>query len=231
MPSLNYITYTDFNAFDVFVFDLDGTLYDQGTVRRKMLRDILFSLVSFRTTYQDIRIIRSFRKHRESNKGISVPSLEKLQYEWCAREIMIAPTEVKQVINRWMYEYPLQILKDARYPGVEFVFKTLRSRGKKIVVYSDYPVEKKLEALGLFSDRNYCSTDTLIEELKPCQKALKLVCRDFSTEPQKLVYIGDRENTDGESARKTGVRFIRVDPRAARKGIFYNNFLKLESVV
>jgi HAD superfamily hydrolase (TIGR01549 family) len=96
---------------------------------------------------------------------------------------------------------------------------------KKIIIYSDYPVEAKLKALELPSDKNYCSLRKEIGQLKPGRKALDLICSDFGCSAEKAVYFGDRDETDGAGARMAGITFIKVVTREARSGNFYKKLL------
>lgn len=221
MPSLRNIPGLNLNMFDVFIFDLDGTLYDQRIVRRKIMISLVSQMIRLRISPRILSIIRTFRHIREEKKAFSSPDLEELQYEWCAKKQKIAPQTVREVIRVWMLQFPLKILPTAIYPGVSDFFLTLGKRYKKIVVYSDYPVEEKLKALGLISDRNYYSLSTRIGQLKPGRKALDLIGSDFGCPAERIIYIGDREDTDGASAHMAGITFLKVDRKEARSGRFY----------
>ena len=48
----------------LFIFDLDGTLYDQSKLRRSLSFLLLRRLVTFRIRLSEIRIIASFRRQR-----------------------------------------------------------------------------------------------------------------------------------------------------------------------
>lgn len=211
--------------YDVFIFDLDGTLYDQNLLRKKIIRALLFRLLSFRVKFLELKIIQNFRRLREEHKAYAAPQLDEEQYSWCAEKLNIPAVKVRAVIEKWMLEFPLDILLSARYPGVDEFFQLLHRNNKRIVVYSDFPVENKLKALDLNSDKNYCSTFKPIEQLKPGKKAIELICKELSCSPEKIIYIGDREDTDGESARMAGIAFIKVEIDEARNGLFYKQLL------
>lgn len=207
--------------YDLYIFDLDGTLYDQQYIRNIMLRVLFMRLLTFRISLNVIQIINTYRKLRENNLGYTSPDIENAQYEWVAKALDIPAPKVKQVIEYWMLVYPLQHLLKARYPGVEAFFRMLRQHRKHIVIYSDFPVEKKLAALELEADKTFCSTESTISQLKPSRKGVEMICEDLGCTPRRTVYFGDREDTDGESARMAGVEFIRIDPAQARRGKFY----------
>jgi HAD superfamily hydrolase (TIGR01549 family) len=107
------------------------------------------------------------------------------------------------------------------------VFSALKEKKIATAIYSDYPVHEKLEALGIEADAEFCSTDKAILQLKPSGKAIDIICKNMRIPKHEAILIGDREDTDGESARAAKVAFLKVDPMQARKGRFYTNILQM----
>lgn len=211
--------------YDLFIFDLDGTLYDQYKLRNIMLAELIFRWLSFRISLLDLRIIITFRKHREKKLGYKSPDIHQEQYLWCAEAMNLPVERVEQVIEHWMIDYPQNHLRKARYPKVKSFFHELKKQGKHIAIYSDFPVDQKLKSLHLEADRNFYSADEEIAQLKPSKKGIDVICQAFNCPASRTIFFGDRADTDGESARLAGVKFILVDPQAARKGHFYRKLL------
>jgi putative hydrolase of the HAD superfamily len=209
------------------VFDLDGTLYDQRKLRRRLYFLFLFNLFLGKIDIPDLRIVAEFRKQREKHKGCSSASLEEDQFGWCVEKTGMPVKKIKETVEKLMFNLPLRLLKKALYPNVVSFIDLLRQNAIKTAVYSDYPVVEKLSALGIKVDRTFCSTHKNIAQLKPSKKGLDTICEVFKCDTNKAVYIGDREDTDGESARMAGVSFIKVHSKQARKGIFYGNLINL----
>ena len=207
---------------DLIIFDLDGTLYDLVKLRRLLLRKLLISCITFRMRLLDFRIIAYFRKQRELRKSYSSDRLLEEQYDQCAKYLGIPPERVKRTIDTYMFNFPLQFLKLTKYKGVDSLFTRLRSKKIKIAIYSDYPVKDKLNALGLSADAAFCSTDASIGQMKPSSKALRFICADMCCNPENTVFIGDRNDTDGEGARLAGIRFILLERKAAMSGQFFS---------
>ena len=207
---------------EVIIFDLDGTLYDQVKLRRILMRKLLFRLLTFRTGLSDFRIISCFRKEREKKKGYASGRLKEEQYEWCAESLGLTPDRVRKSIDYHMQKFPLKFLKGVKFSGINDFFEFLYNEKIRIVVYSDYPIEEKLKALGLTATASYCSTHKSINQFKPSVKALKLICGEMKCTPGRMIYIGDRQDTDGEGARLAGIPFILLDYTQAKKGIFYS---------
>lgn len=213
------------SSYDLFIFDLDGTLYNQQKLRNIVLVELIFRLLTFRINLKDLKIINKFRKLREQNLAYESPGIHDEQFQWCANALNIPFDKVKNVIEHWMIQYPLRYLRKARYPKVKSFFLELKNHNKHIAIYSDFPVDKKLKALKLTADKTYCSTEAHIAQLKPSKKGTDIICKEFNCHPEQAVFFGDRMDTDGESARLAGVHFILVDVRKARKGKFYLNLL------
>ena len=211
---------------DLVIFDLDGTLYDTPKLRKLLMRKLLFRLFSFRFHLKDFVIIKTFREEREKKKGYSSGRLNDEQFEWCASRMNLPVNRVRKCIEDYMYHFPLPFLKRLKYKGIDEFFTLLRKKQIKIAIFSDYPVEEKLQVLGLSSDAMYFSTQPFIGQLKPNPKALQFICSDMKTKPENTLYIGDREDTDGEGARKAGISFICVDRKKAAKGTFYSDLYK-----
>ena len=191
-----------------------------------MMAVMLLRFLSFSIRIIDLKIITSFRKQRENHKGFSSPSLEKEQYQWCANDLKIPVQQVEACILKYMYKLPLRFILRTRYPQINKVFEALKNLSFSMAIYSDYPVKEKMAALQLKADACFNSTDRDLLQLKPSGKAVKYICNKMGIPREKALLIGDREDTDGESARLAGVTFVKVDVQQARSGEFYTNLLQ-----
>jgi FMN phosphatase YigB (HAD superfamily) len=207
--------------YKLLIFDLDGTLYDQRRLRNKMIRVMIHRFLCFKIGLLELKIISSFRKQRELHKGYSSLTLDSDQYSWSSEELGIPVSKVRDIVEEYMFILPLKFLKDSIYKGVGNFIATLRAKGFKIAIYSDYPVDEKIEAMGLSADKTFCSTDYSIHSLKPNGDALLSICKYFDCDTKEAIYFGDREDTDGESAKMAGIEFMKVDITKARKGEFF----------
>ena len=227
MPTGQTLNILSDRNYSLFIFDLDGTLYDQRKLRRKMTIRLILKLVFFQISINDLKIISEFRKQRELHKGEQSFTLESDQYKWCAEETGLPTEKLRNVIEEYMYRFPLKYLEKFMYPGVKSVFTYLKKGNYKIAVYSDFPIEDKLTAMKLEADYTLYSTHPSINQFKPNKYGLLKICQDLNVAVENTVFIGDRNDTDGESARMAGIKFLLVDINEARKGIFYKKFLNL----
>ena len=227
MQTVSSSIYKNLDQFRLFIFDLDGTLYDQAKLRRRIARGLFLRLFTSSIRTIDLKIITSFRRQREDHKGYRSQTLETDQYEWTAQELNVSVDKVNNLIVNVMHKLPLRLLPKARYRNIDKVFNALKDKNKAIAIYSDYPVKEKLNALDLEADGLFCSTDPDIKQLKPSGKAIGEICKHMKTPREQTILIGDRDDTDGESARQAGIFFLKVDVQQARKGLFYANLLQM----
>ncbi len=216
-----------FKNIQLVIFDLDGTLYDQRKLRRRLYFLFIFNLFLGKINLLDLKIVAEFRRQREKHKGYSSPSLEEDQYSWCLEKTRVPVKKIRETIEKLMFNIPLGLLKKVLYPQTISFIDLLRKNEIKTAVYSDYPVTEKLLAIGIKADKTFCSTHRNIAQLKPSKKGPVEICKAFGCDTDKAIYIGDREDTDGESARMAGISFIKVHSNQARKGTFYGNLINL----
>jgi HAD superfamily hydrolase (TIGR01549 family) len=207
--------------YKLFIFDLDGTLYDQRVLRLRMLWLIIFRLFGFRIGIKDLKILSNFRKQREKHKGYSSRNLEADQFNWSSSELNLPVKRIQITIEEFIYNLPLKFIRSAAYKGAGEFISNLMNNGYKVAIYSDYPADEKLAALGISADKTFCSTDKTINCLKPNKKGLINICQFFDCDITEAIFIGDRVDTDGESAKMAGIKFLKVDKSKARSGKFY----------
>lgn len=110
---------------------------------------------------------------------------------------------------------PLDLLADARTPGLIEFLTAARNSGQRIGAVSDYPAQAKLTALGVrdLFDVVVCAQDAGVQALKPEPAGILLALQQLGVTPDAAVYIGDRPEVDGEAARRAGVRFVWMGPQ------------------
>lgn len=206
----------------VVIFDVDGTLYSQQKLRRKMF----FSLIRFYMfrpwRYADLLILHRFRQEREKRTGYVGADLEKAQYEWCANKLNASVDRIKEVVNHWIFQYPNPFLASCIYPGVRELFKKLREKNIKIAIYSDYKAIDKLAAMGLEADLVVSSTDKNIDTFKPDPKAINYIMNEFKVTSEECLFVGDREELDGKCASNAGISYLILNDKCDPESFFAN---------
>ncbi len=201
------------------IFDVDGTLYDQRKLRLRMLSDMFAALLRHPRNLYDFKIIRDFRKVRKKNIFLSEAKIKERQYLWGASVSGVPVERVKTVVRKWMFEKPLRHLSACRFEGTAELFNYLKTNKIRIGIFSDYPVIRKLEALRLTADEVVCALDEDVDRLKPDPKGLYVAAEKLGVSVRDCLFIGDRDDKDGECARRAGMSFMILD----RKQNFYRS--------
>jgi HAD superfamily hydrolase (TIGR01509 family) len=179
----------------------------------------------------ELRILRVFRSLREQLALEPGERVEARSFERTADACGVAPERVRDIVERWMQEAPLRHLLVCRYAAVDELFAALRRRGIAIGVFSDYPAEAKLRALELAAEVVRSATDPDVDRLKPDPRGLAVVAARLGATPEACLVIGDRDDRDGEAARRAGMRFLlRVSREPSSPGHFAR-FAKLVDAV
>lgn len=205
----------------VVILDVDGTLYDQSKLRMKMLRALFGYYIWRPWRFNEIRILSHFRSERERRSGETVSGLEDAQYLWCAQKGNHNIDKVKKVVKQWIFTSPNKFLAACAYPGLQSFFNTLRQKGIKIAIYSDYQAHDKLEAMNLQADLIVSSTDAEIDRFKPDPKGLLYIAERLNVTPQECLFIGDRHEMDGECALNANMPYLILDKKPFNEFEFY----------
>lgn len=205
-PMLSHVS-----EMKLVIFDVDGTLYNQKVLRKRMLGDLLRYYALRPLKFRELLILKSFREERELLADKKVESIERAQYEICAEKTGASVDKIRSIIDHWMFEYPLRYLGDCVFPGVHEFFQLLKKYQIHTAIYSDYEADGKMVAMGLEADKIICSTDEEINRLKPDPKGLLFLADYFKVSPEHCLFIGDRDERDGEAARNAGMPYQIID--------------------
>jgi FMN phosphatase YigB (HAD superfamily) len=222
---------------EAVLLDVDGTLYHQGPLRFLMALELVtlpFTMGSFRSAVRVWEVLRVFRQVREELRHLSSPeeSLADLQYLETARRIGIASADVGQIVGKWIYRKPLKYLALCRRRGVPEFLTFLEQSGRRIGIFSDYPIADKLKALRLSKNVGLllCATDPNINAFKPHPKGFLHACAVWGLPPEKVLYVGDRPEVDAVGAAAAGLPCALFYKKARPRGRpDYSNYLPISS--
>ncbi|MFZ3354937.1 MAG: HAD family hydrolase [Xanthobacteraceae bacterium] len=197
----------DWAGVRLVAFDVDGTLYSQPRLRLRIAREMLIDAV-MRQSLEAVTIVRAYRQIRERMAEREVADYEGALILETARAARQLPERVRGIVGEWMERRPLRHLAACRYPGVLELFAGLRGNGKVIGIFSDYPAQAKLEALGLRADYIVSAADSGVGILKPNSRGLEVLMAAAGATARQTVLIGDRADRDGAAAGRIGVRSL-----------------------
>jgi FMN phosphatase YigB (HAD superfamily) len=214
-------------ATEALIFDVDGTLYDQSKLRRRMLLNLLFSLARNPLFIRDINVLHTFRKKRQllSESSDEVGCIDRRQYAEVAHVLGLGIVEVRRIVDDWIFEKPLKHLARCVYPGVKDLFSILRQKKYKIGIFSDYPCHAKLHTLDLKADAMVCATDEPVDRFKPHPAGLLFTAKELGVPVMNCLFIGDRDDKDGECARRAGMPYLILPRRPISATDWYREAL------
>lgn len=198
----------DWQDIRLAVFDVDGTLYDQRCLRPKMLFELLAHCLRRPGDLRVLRLISEFRRSREKLAVAEAEGIGELQYLRPAASLGWEPTEARRTLEDWMLDRPLKHLRACRFSAVDSFLQALQESGIVVAVLSDYPAADKLAALELDADLQISAVDPEVDRLKPHPRGLQRVLELASVAADQAVMIGDRDERDGECARRAGTRWL-----------------------
>jgi putative hydrolase of the HAD superfamily len=195
------------DAIRLVVFDVDGTLYHQRSLRLRMARDLLLHALQSRDV-RCLRLLARYRAVRERLGEEEVKDFEPVLLAEVARAFSMTSAEVEAISDEWMNRRPLRHLARSRFPALPELVAAMRGKGKAIGVLSDYPAAAKLAVLNVKADHCVSAGDLAVRRLKPHPAGLIALMAAAGAAPSETVMIGDRVERDGNAARRAGAHAL-----------------------
>lgn len=200
------------NNIKGILFDVDGTLYCQTPLRMVMV--ILLLLSNFykpKELLRTFKVIIQFRRSQEQMRSLEkVEQCNKNQILNTAQATGESPSYIKDIVEEWFEKRPLSFIYLCRRRGMKGAIEKWFKEGIKLGIYSDYPVDNKLHALGISEliDTRVSSSDPDVHGFKPNSNGFTLAARKMGMDPSEILYVGDREEVDGVGASNAGMQVI-----------------------
>ncbi len=200
-------------TFDAVIFDFDGTLYDNYKIGKNLIKSKPFELFK----------IGADRNIRKELKGIDFGSEEEYFKAYYSRLAAHHKTSFEKAKNWNETLYlPLMISVLSKYykcqPGVPELFKLLEDNGIKTAILSDYNmVDQRMAAVGIEPSicKNLYSSIEL-GGLKPAKGPFLKIAEALEVKPERILVVGDRNDTDGQGARNCGMQYIQIKIQATK---------------
>jgi HAD superfamily hydrolase (TIGR01509 family) len=199
----------DLGRVKAVVFDVDGTLYRQGPLRRAMAGRLLRAhLLHPRRGRETMRALSAYRRAQEELRTEPAGGdLARAQLRLAAARSGVDDAAVRAYVAEWMETAPLDLVARLKQPGVEELLGELRSSGVRLAVLSDYDAGPKLDALGIaqYFDVVVTAQQPDVGVFKPHPRGLHVALERLGVEPAEALYVGDRVDVDAAAAAAAGV--------------------------
>ena len=191
-------------------------MYAQRPVQMAML--LRLAGFASRRPLEGVRCAAALRAYRRAQETLrSSPHggepAGRMQYELAATSSRMGVETVRGHVARWMEEEPLGFVARAGRPGLREFLVACRAHGLRIGVFSDYPADRKLRALGIADlvDVVRSAHDGDIGCFKPDPRGLLVVAAELGIPPADCWYVGDRPEVDGAAAGRAGMRAFIIE--------------------
>lgn len=194
------------DKYRLIIFDLDGTLYP---LTRRLKFFFAIKNLPFLSLFRaHLRNIHTLRKSDFENRE----NLFNAHFETIATET----NKDSSHIRKWYFNhfYPAFIASIRNHakprPQLNELLETLRNRGVTLVLFSDYShIRERLTALGV----DNTLFDLLVSgedegALKPNPRPIETITKKYNISKSNILIIGDRMESDGEVAKKSGIDSI-----------------------
>lgn len=195
------------NVVQNVVLDLDGTLYDKTGLARRMVRRLWWCLP----------LLAAERLARKNMHYVQYASEEEF-FGTFFRYMSRGHWWGVGVAATWYHTVymPTMIRLIRRYhhprPEVMALIEEAKAKGLTLAIYSDYGcVAEKLEALGIDpSQFELMISAPELGALKPSEPCARHVLELLQAKPETTLFVGDRDDKDGASARSVGAKFLLI---------------------
>jgi FMN phosphatase YigB (HAD superfamily) len=199
------------------IFDLDGTLYRHGPLRRAVLYRLLRTYLT--SPLQGLRVLRALQSYRSAQEVLrrSQPDYSDIaaaQLDLASVQLGVCRERIASYVSRWMEQEPLPLLAGFMRKGIVNMLAAAKKGGLKLAICSDYPAERKLAAMnirGLF-DVVVTAQDQEVQRFKPDPRGLEVVLQKLAVEKTEALYIGDRAEVDAAAAFRAGIPYFILSP-------------------
>lgn len=203
----------DIGAVRAVSWDVDGTLYSTRCLTARFWLAVLSASLGGNASaaWRAAVAMRRFRKRMEqvrANGGrletddASIEERVALEQAWLSPEIAALGAR----------------------PGVASALSAFGARFESQVALSDFEPTHKLACLGLIDGFDAIYSGERLGYLKPSPEPFRRILRDLDLQPENLLHIGDRPETDGAGAKAAGCRVLVL-------GRDFRSFAGLESML
>jgi FMN phosphatase YigB (HAD superfamily) len=198
-------------SYRAWLVDLDGTLYAARWVKLAMAMELaLFGWSAFGTLRQFRHDHEALRAQQDAGQALTHGSPFASQLARTAQKLDVPVEQVERVVQDWMFARPGKWIARFARASLLIEVRNFKAQGGRTALVSDYPAERKLDALGcrdLFDVIVANGEKNGPRRLKPDPEGYLLAAQLLDVAPAACLVIGDRDDADGAAARGAGMGF------------------------
>ena len=184
-------------------FDIDGTLYPNWRMK--------FHSIPF--LFSHVGLILKFSKIRKEIRGIDkIDNFHEQQAILLSRLSGMDVATARDQLDRIIYGKWEKIFKRVRpYSGLDIALTTLRERGYKLGVLSDFPVGNKLNYFRVDGHWDVTMSSEETGYLKPSAKPFLALAERLGCRPEEVIYVGNSIAYDVKGAAAAGMKTVYIN--------------------
>jgi FMN phosphatase YigB (HAD superfamily) len=189
------------------IFDLDGTIYDKRGLARRMVRRLWWCLPLLAAE-------RHTRRNMHYVQYASEVEFFGAFFTNMARGHWWTPNMAAVWYNTVYMPAMIRLIRrhHTTRPETMALIEECRQRQLTMAIYSDYGcVKEKLNALGVDPKQfDLLIAAPQLGALKPSEPCARRVMEMLQADPKTTLFVGDRDEKDGASARAVGAEFLLI---------------------
>lgn len=185
-------------------FDIDGTLYPEWKLYLSLFP---FTLRHFSLMNAFKRVRKEIRVYQEANPEEKQLNFFDFQAEMLSKHIKKDKEILKEEVKQKIYDGWKPVFSKIRpYNHAVKTIKTLKEKGIKIAILSDFLTEQKGDIWGILPFCDVVLSSENLGALKPSKIPFIALSNSLFLEPEKVLYVGNNLRYDIEGAASIGMK-------------------------
>jgi HAD superfamily hydrolase (TIGR01509 family) len=191
------------------IFDLDGTVYRNAPVVRRMALRLAAHVARHPGTgWRTVQLISAYRLAQERLREAGAPCSDGQQLAFACEQTGADAEWASRVVARWMETSPLDLVRKYMRPDIAEFLALARRNDLRLAVFSDYPADAKLTAMEIRQhfDVVRWAQQSDVSVFKPNPRGLQLTAKALGVEAADALHVGDRPAVDVAAAHAAGMK-------------------------
>lgn len=199
------------NTIKALCLDIDGTLYSKHMLNLRMMRSVFPSPLlglRFNGVRQQYRELQEQEDTEPANRDGLLDRQANLMLKRFGQPVTKENTRLmrKRIDEQFYDAWKRSFLSIKAYAHMREALLMAKGKGLQIVAFSDFPVERKLETLGIADLVDVALTSEDSGYLKPSARAFSYLLDHVEVSPGEVLYVGDSYTKDCQGAKGAGMR-------------------------